>query len=106
MRLWVGVYKVKAFPLQRIRQPHCYLGVNLWVAFKFSIKVAHCVKRRFCRPRVRWIDIRETLQEHQMTITETARKAKTRSLYLLDTQKSIRGSKDKDKNKIRLRKKC
>jgi hypothetical protein len=35
------------------------------------------------RPRVRWIDnIRETLQEHQMTITEAARKAKTRSLYL------------------------
>jgi hypothetical protein len=30
------------------------------------------------RPRVHWIDnIKETLQEHQMTITEAARKAET-----------------------------
>jgi hypothetical protein len=34
-------------------------------------------------PRVRWINnIKETLQEHQMTIIEDARKAKTRSLNL------------------------
>jgi hypothetical protein len=34
------------------------------------------------RPRVCWIDkIKETLQEHQTTIIEAARKAKTRSLY-------------------------
>jgi hypothetical protein len=37
-------------------------------------------------------NIKETLQEHQMTIVEAARKAKTRSLY---TKKGIRGSNDR-----------
>jgi hypothetical protein len=40
-------------------------------------------RRAIGRPRVRWIDnIKQTLQEHQVTIIEAARKAKTRSLYL------------------------
>jgi hypothetical protein len=34
------------------------------------------------RPRVRWIDnIRETVQEHQITTIESATKAKTKNLY-------------------------
>jgi hypothetical protein len=40
-------------------------------------------KRAQGRPRIRWRDnIRETLQQHQMTMIEAARKARTRSLYL------------------------
>jgi hypothetical protein len=35
------------------------------------------------KPREHWIDnIKETLQEHEMTIIEAARKAKTRNLFL------------------------
>jgi hypothetical protein len=52
------------------------------ISYKTYIKRGKEDRRARGRPIVRWIDnIRETLQEHQMTITEAARKAKTRSLY-------------------------
>jgi hypothetical protein len=47
------------------------------IPYKVYIKRGKEDRRARGRPRVRWINnIRETLQEHQMTITETARKHK------------------------------
>jgi hypothetical protein len=55
----------------------------------------HGYRRALCRPRVRWIDkTKETLHEHKMTIIETARKAKTRRLYLPRHPNGLRGNKD------------
>ena len=35
------------------------------------------------RPRTRWVDnIRETLQQHQLTMSEASKRAKARTLYL------------------------
>jgi hypothetical protein len=53
------------------------------IPYKAYIKRGKEERRVRGRPRVRWIDnIRETLQEHRMTITVAARKAKSRSWYL------------------------
>jgi hypothetical protein len=53
------------------------------VLYRSYIKRAKVEKRAIGKPKVRWIDnIKETPQEHQITIIEAARKAKTKSLYL------------------------
>jgi hypothetical protein len=59
------------------------------IPYKTNIKRGKEDRRARGRPRVRWIDsIRETLQEHQMTIT------KEEACISLDTQNGIRGRKD------------
>ena len=52
------------------------------LVYKSYMKRGEAERRARGRPRVRWIDnIKETLHEHQMTLSETARKAGTRTLY-------------------------
>jgi hypothetical protein len=66
------------------------------IPYKAYIKRGKEDRRARGRTRVRWIDnIRETLQEHQMTITEAAKKQKQEACISLDTQKGIKGSKDR-----------
>ena len=53
------------------------------LVYKSYMKRGEAERRARGRPRVRWIDnIKETLHEHQMTLSEAARKARTRTLYL------------------------
>jgi hypothetical protein len=66
------------------------------IPYKVYIKRGKEDRRVGGRPRERWIDnIKETMQEHQMTIIKPVRKAKTGSLYLRRHPKDIRGRKNR-----------
>jgi hypothetical protein len=62
------------------------------IPYKTYIKRGKKERRSRGRPRVRWIDtIIRTMQKHQMTIIEVARKAELQeACSSFDTQKGIR----------------